>query len=87
MDSRRTDNNPAYSVKPLYNSSSEPAGDVIFRQLMQGVGEYLFGGSDFNEIPQMKIGSSLGHPRSLLHGMGDDGYGVAGGSNAGTQQN
>jgi hypothetical protein len=50
------------SVKPVYESSTEPTGDVIFRKLMQGVGEYLFGGSDFNEIPQMKIGGPLRYP-------------------------
>ena len=59
-------------------SSTEPAGDVIFRKLVQGIGEDLLGGSDFNEIPQMKIGRPLRYARSLLHGMGDDGDGKVG---------
>src|SRR5690554_2786919 len=60
----------------MTGSSAETAGNVGFGQLVLGVGEHPLGIVDLDEFAQMKVGGALGHPRRLLHGVGNDGDGV-----------
>ena len=45
---------------------------VIFRPLVLRRGENRFGISEFNQLAQQKKPGMIGHPRGLLHVMGDD---------------
>ena len=55
---------------------SEPAGNIVIGQLMEGGKENLVRGADFNEVAHVEKGGALGNPGGLLHGMGDDGNGI-----------
>ena len=56
--------------------SAKPPGNVVFGQLMPWVGEYQGRVPHFYHFTKMEIGSALGYPCSLLHGMGHYGYRV-----------
>ncbi len=57
--------------------SAETAGDVVFGQLVLGIGENLIGFADFDQIAEMEISGALRHASGLLHGVSDDDDGVA----------
>jgi hypothetical protein len=52
---------------------SETTGDVILGQLVPGAGEDPIGGSNFDEVAQVKVGCALRYARGLLHGVRNDG--------------
>src|ERR1700722_16699345 len=66
----------AKSSSVVFTTSPEPAGDVVFGQLLLRVGEYQIRRTDLHQIAHVKIGSTLRHPRRLLHIVSHDDNGV-----------
>ena len=50
--------------------SAETAGNIILGEFVLRHGEYLLGIAHLDQLAHMEIGSTLGYPRRLLHGMG-----------------
>jgi len=42
-------------------ASAETPGDVVLCQLVSGTGKNLFGCADFDQITEVKVGSTLGN--------------------------
>ena len=60
----------------LNKSLTETACDVVLGQLVFGTGEDLCGGSDLDQVSQVKIGGALRNAGRLLHGVSDDYDGI-----------
>src|SRR6185369_3351721 len=56
----------------IRRSSAVTAGNIVPRALLARVGENLAGRTELDQLTQMEEAGALGHPRSLLHVMGDD---------------
>src|SRR3954452_18322048 len=58
--------------------SAEATGDVILGFLALGTDEDLVGAAELDQLAEVHVGSIVGHPRRLLHVVGDDRDGVIG---------
>src|SRR5262249_22256402 len=54
------------------NSSAETAGDVVLGAAVARRGEHFAGEIELHQLAEIHEGSEIGHPRCLLHVMGDD---------------